>query len=100
MKNVVTVMALLVGVMGLVGCDDLVTPKGVVNTAAEALYKNDLAKLQKTLKGPAAAQFGTKAGLVTLRQKLSGKKGLRIEDAVFVKSTPVRNGAQIAVRTY
>jgi hypothetical protein len=86
--------------LGLTGCDDYVTPKGAVFSAAVAVRKNDV-KAFRTAFTPAAKNvFGTKAGLEAVRAELAGVSNLTVEDAKLVKTTPVRNGAQVAVRTY
>ncbi len=101
MKKTLGVVALLALSLGLAGCDNYVTPKGALETVAINLSKGDVKEFSKGLVGNAATQYASKAGMVTLKAKLTGMKGLRIEDAALVSVTPVRNnGFQTAVKTY
>ena len=101
MKKTLGIVALLAMSFGMVGCDNYMTPKGAVETVAINLQKGDVKEFKKGLVGKAALVYGSKAGLIALRAKMSGLKGLRIENATLVSVKPVRNnGFQTAIKTY
>jgi hypothetical protein len=65
-------MAVLLALPLLSGCTDYVTPRGVVMTAANSLFKNNLKTFRKALTGAALEQYGNRQGMAELREALSG----------------------------
>ncbi|MBI3544632.1 MAG: hypothetical protein HY075_15280 [Deltaproteobacteria bacterium] len=101
MKNILTVVALAAATMGLVGCDDYVTPSGVVRTAAEKIQKRELKGFKKALTGKALAEYGSSEGMASLEARVAKEPNVRVADAELLSVAPVKNGTfQTAIKTY
>jgi hypothetical protein len=98
---VVCALALAVAMLGLAGCDDYVTPAGVVRTAAQKLKENKVGGFRAALKGEALARFGTRDGMSELAKRLGAYASLSVGKAHQTSLTPVtNNGFQTAVAFY
>ncbi len=80
------VLALSLAMIGLMGCKDFSSPRGVVGTAGEAIKKNKLADFQETLTGNAMKEWGSAAGMAKLQQKIAGIKKVKLQRPALLSS--------------
>ncbi len=84
----------------LAGCNDYVTPAGVVATAYESLEKGDLKAFNKALTGKALETYGTAQGAAALKGRLAGLTvSMSKPEMVSTVAVPNTNPAQ-QIRTY
>src|SRR5271169_4012464 len=70
-------IALIVcSVVGLTGCGDYTTPKGVVLTAAIAVKTNNVSDFKQAFGGAALATYGNAQGMAAIGSKLASITGL------------------------
>lgn len=101
MTRVLCVAALAAAMLGLAGCDDYVTPAGVVRTAAQKLREKKLGGFRSALRGAALERFGTKEGMAELSAKLNAYPVLATGKAHRFSLKSVQdNGFQTATALY
>lgn len=72
MNKNLSIFAAVAALAVLPACNDYTTPQGVVATAYNAVQKDKLKTLKKTLKGDAKEMYGHTAGLVDLQNRFKG----------------------------
>jgi len=80
-------IAMSLALVGLMGCKNFSSPRGVVRTAGDAIKKNKLADFQETLSGNALKEWGTQAGMEKLQSKMAGVKKLSTPKPALLNST-------------
>ena len=85
----VSMLGVLIGLVGLTGCNTFSTPNGVLEIAASALQENNLEKFKETLTGDALNQYGNLNGMERLRERFANFKRVDTRKAIRISEEKI-----------